>query len=95
MAHGVHPAVKGEQAAPADQVIDLIARESGPQQLPPRHDPVLRARDPGRNPKWGPFAGYRPVNGPHPARIAPPASPLNAQMQQNGTETPPSLPSRR
>ena len=53
--HGVHPAVKGEQAAAADQVIDLVTRESRSRQLPPRHDPVLRALDRRCDLKWRTF----------------------------------------
>ena len=95
MAHGVHPAVKGEQAAGADQVIDRPRLQSGPQQLPAGDDPVVRTRDTRRNGKWSEFARYRGVNSLHPTILAPPASPLNAQPQRNGAETHPPLPSRR
>ena len=95
MAHGVNTAVKEDETAGRHQMIDLIARQARPQQLASRHNPVLRGRDRARKPKWSRFAGYRPVKLLHPANLAPIASPLNAQSQRNGPETPTSLPSRR
>jgi hypothetical protein len=73
MAHRVHPAVKGDQCAGRDQVIDLVTRETRPQQLPPGHDPVLRTRNSRRHGTWSHFAGYRPVKRLHPATLAPAA----------------------
>jgi hypothetical protein len=63
-------------------------------ELPPRHDPVLRRRDPRRNGKWSKFARYSGVNLLHPATIAPIAQPNNADLQRNRPETPITLPTQ-
>jgi hypothetical protein len=71
VAHGVNTAVKGDEAAGRDEVIDRATLQTRPQQLPPRDDTVLRTRDASRNREWSNFARYRGVNLLHPARIAP------------------------
>jgi hypothetical protein len=80
VAHGVNTAVKEDETAGRHEVIDRVSAQTRPQQLPPRDDPVLRARDPRREGKWSDFTGYRPVNSLHPTILPPPASPNNAQM---------------
>ena len=94
VAHGVNTAVKEDEGAGRQHVLDRTAGQAHPQQLPPSHHSVLRARDRRRNPKWGPLSCYGGVNGLHPTILPPPASPNNAQSQRNGPETPTSLPSR-
>jgi len=95
VAHGVHPAVKAEQLARPDHPVDHVARQAGPKQLAPRHDPMLRRRDRRRDPEWSHLAAYSAVNRLHPPIVRRKAQPNNAQKRRNRPETPPPLPSRR
>jgi hypothetical protein len=54
VAHGVNTAVKEQDPAGRQQVLDRAAAQARPQQLPPSHHPVLRAADCRRQRKWGP-----------------------------------------
>jgi hypothetical protein len=76
--HRVHPAVKGDEPADVDHVVDDLPGEASPQQLPASHHAVLRGRDRRSDLEWSNFSGYTGVNLLHPARIAPIAQPNNA-----------------
>ena len=71
MAHGVDTAVKGDEGAGRDEVIDRAPLQTRPQQLPASDDSVLRSGDPRCNREWSDFARYRGVNSLHPATMAP------------------------
>lgn len=50
MADEVDAAVKLVEATASDALADLVPGHARPKQLPPRHHPVLAARDPGNQP---------------------------------------------
>ena len=92
MARAVDAAMKGNQLARIDEVVDYrLVKHT--QQLPPGHDPVLRACHPRDELVRSKLSGYSGVKLLHSAILARPASPLNAKLQRNRAETAPALPS--
>jgi hypothetical protein len=91
----VNTAVKAVEPAGRDKVIHHAGAQARPKQLKPRHHPVLARPERRHDFEWSGFTGYRGVKPLHPAILPPPASPNNAEEQQDRAETPRSLSSRR
>jgi hypothetical protein len=95
MPRTVHTAPHAQQPLGGNEVVDLPPLEPGLDQLPAGDEPVLAIREPLNQLKWSGFPANRGETPLHPTIVTPPASPNNAQQQQDRHKTPPPHPAGR